>query len=139
MTKILTGIIAIICIAILGATLFYIMCLNHVGIGEVGVVYDPIKSSLTLQTQPGWYRTSILSRVVCLNTLPTVVHLPSDAKVINTKIVRLIPEHADEFVKTQGFSYSLRSAEENILMGYAFSGKTFPFLEIVQEGGTVEK
>jgi hypothetical protein len=119
--------------------MYYIFFLNHVDIGEVGVAYDPIAGKLTLQIQPGWYQTSCLTRVVKLSVLPTVIHLPSDAKVINTKIVRLVPEHADDFVKTQGFSYALKSGEENILMGYAFSGKSFNFLEILQEGGTVEK
>jgi hypothetical protein len=74
-------------------------------------------------------------KVAYVSLLPQVVHIPSQAKVINTKIVRFKPEGTKQFVEIQGWSYSMNSGLNNVLMGFAFSGQKFDFIEIVQEGG----
>jgi membrane-anchored glycerophosphoryl diester phosphodiesterase (GDPDase) len=127
---IITGIIVLV----LGV-LFYILCLNHVTVNHVGVAYNMGNGNLTVQTNAGFYFTSPLVKVVSLDLLPQEVGIPSTAKVINRKFVRLRVEKVLDFVKLQGFSYSLNSSQENIMMGYAFSGKHFDFIEVVQEGG----
>jgi hypothetical protein len=114
--------------------LTWLFCLNHISVNTIGVVYNSLNGEVNIQERPGWYVTSPLVRVVQISTVPMLVHIPSDAKVITQKLVRFKPEGTMAFIEMQGFSYSLGSQLENILLGYAFSGKPFTFLEILQEG-----
>jgi len=122
-------------------TVFWAACLNHVQVNEIGVAYDSMDGKVMLQSEPGWYMTTPLVKEVSLTTAPMTVHIPSEAKVINTKIVRLRGEGIKDFIRLQGFSYNLGSQLENIMLGYAFSGKQYSFMEVIQEGGpeTTEK
>jgi hypothetical protein len=115
--------------------LFYILCWNHVHINEIGVAYNSMNGKVTIQENPGWYFTDPFVEVVNISTIPHQVSIPSGAVVINTKIVRFKKEGVEEFIRLQGFSYSLNQSLSNILMGYAFSGKEYPFLEVMQEAG----
>lgn len=126
------GAIAFVGIVIAGL-LFWLFCLNHVGVTDIGVAYNSLTGELKVQPHPGWYVTSPFVRVAHLNTLPVRVTIPSEARVINQRIVRFKPEGALEFIKLHGFSLALSSAQDNIMMGYAFSGKAYPFLEILEE------
>ena len=114
---------------------FHILCLNHVHINEVGVAYNSWTGKVSVQENPGWYVTTPMVSVVCLSTAAHQVSIPSGAVVINTKIVRFKKEGVEEFIRLQGFSYSLHDSFDSILMGYAFSGKEYPFLEVMQEAG----
>ena len=120
-------------VAVVSSILFYVLCLNHVGINSVGVAYNSGNGELTEQTNAGWYITSPLVKVVTLSTLPEAVHLPTQANVIAVKIVKLRADKVIEFVKFQGFSYDLNVNFNNILMGYSFAGKPYDFIEIVQD------
>lgn len=113
--------------------LFWFLCLNHVGVTNVGIAYNSINGEIKVQAHPGWYLTSPFVRVADLSTLPVRVTIPSQATIINSKIVRFRAEGAVDFVKRQGFSVSLGVQQENIMLGYAFSGQSFTFLEIVEE------
>lgn len=115
--------------------LFYCFFLNHVGINEIGIAYNSIGGKIWVQDRPGWYFTAPTVEVAVINTLPMQVTIPSEAKVINTKIVRFNPAGVDEFIRMQGFSYFTNQGLENILMGYAFSGESYSFLEVMQESG----
>ncbi len=130
--KVLVGIVGSLLAAFF---IFWIACLNHVEINEIGVAYNSIGGKIWNQERPGWYMTSPFVRVAYISTLPIRVSIPSEARVINTKIVRFKIEGVDEFIRMQGFSYFTSSTLENILMGYAFSGKEYPFIEIMQEAG----
>jgi len=61
------------------------------------------------------------------------VTIPSEAKVIVSKIVRFKPEGIKEYIRMQGFGYNMNSNIQNVLLGYAFSGNEYPFMEIIQE------
>jgi len=115
--------------------IFLLGCFNHVHINEIGVAYNAMNGKVTIQDNPGWYMTNPFVAVVNISTVPHQVSIPSGAVVINTKIVRFKKEGVEEFIRLQGFSYSLSSSLDNILMGYAFSGKEYPFLEVMQEAG----
>lgn len=115
--------------------LFYLLCWNHVHINEIGVAYNSVNGKVTIQDNPGWYFTSPFVQVVNISTMAHQVSIPSGAVVINTKIVRFKKEGVEEFIRLQGFSYSLNQSLDGILMGYAFSGKEYPFLEVMQEAG----
>jgi hypothetical protein len=122
-------------VSFVGLFLFFLFCLNHVHINEIGVAYNSMNGKVLIQDSPGWYATSPFVQVVTLSTLAHQVSIPSGAVVINTKIVRFKREGVEEFIRLQGFSYSLSQSLDNILMGYAFSGKEYPFLEVMQEAG----
>jgi hypothetical protein len=127
--------IVVIISVLVSLTLFWFFCVNHVGVNHVGVAFNMVNGNLTVQSNSGFYVTSPLTRAMSLSTLPMKVHVPSSAKVINTKVVKLKTENILDFVRLQGFSLQISPCLENILMGYAFSGQKFSFLEIVQEGG----
>jgi hypothetical protein len=115
--------------------LFYVLMLNHISVNHVGVAYNSMNGELDVQTRVGWHLTSPFVRVSELSVMPMVVHIPSSAKVINTKIVRLKPDGVKDLVKLQGFDLFLGQNQQDYMMGYAFSGQQFSFLEIIQEGG----
>jgi hypothetical protein len=122
-------------ILIFGSLLFWIVFLNHVDINEVGIAYNSIGGKVWVQSKPGWYVTPPTVRVATITTLPLTVTIASEAKVINTKIVRFNPDGIDEFIRLQGFSYFSNQSIENVLLGYAYSGQKWPFLEVIQESG----
>lgn len=125
--------LAFVLTPVIGLLLFWIMFINHVDINEIGVAYNMRDGKVWIQRHPGFYVTSPLVRVAYLSTLPMKVAIPSDARVINTKIVRFNPKGVDEYIRMQGFKYGMDSEQENILMGYAFSNQRPPFLVIMQE------
>lgn len=132
----LKALLAAVAIALfVGGPLFWLFCLNHVSINELGIAYDARSGAVNVQETPGFYRTSPFVKVTYLTTQPIRVTIPSDAAVIVTKIVKFKKEGVDEFIRLQGFSYQMNSSLPNILLGYAFSGKLWPFMDIMQEGG----
>ncbi|MBI4119995.1 MAG: hypothetical protein HY454_00875 [Parcubacteria group bacterium] len=118
--------------------LFWLACLNHVSVNEIGIAYDSMSGRVWPQTQAGWYMTTPFVRVAYITTLPVRVTIPSEARVMVSKLVRFKIEGLEDYIRLQGFSYLLGSTFENILLGYAFSGNTYSFLEIMQEP-TAEK
>jgi hypothetical protein len=134
-TEYTTGLKAAIAggIAICLATVFWLFCLNHVNVTDIGITYNSITGEIGVQEHPGWYATSPFTRVAHMSLLPMRITIPSQARIINQKMVRFRKEGAIEFVKLQGFSMMLNSEQENIMLGYAFSGQKFPFLEILEE------
>ena len=118
---------------IVGLLLFLILFLNHTSINEIGIEYDALNGDISLQEQPGWYITSPLVRVTYISTLPFKVRVPSRAKVIVAKMVMFNPAGIKEYIRMQGFDYSINSDLHNSFLGYAFSGHAYPFMTIMQE------
>ncbi len=128
--------IASLIIFVIAPILFWMLFLNHIAINEVGAAYNMVSGKVTVQDQPGWYMTNPWTFVYDLSTLPFKVALPSKATLINEKVIRFKPEGIQEYVRLQGFDWGFGgSSFENIMMGYAYSGKEWPFLEIIQEAG----
>lgn len=111
---------------------FWIFCLNKIGVYEIGIVKNSRTGQMWLQDVSGWYLTSPFVRVATISLLPMKVELPSDAKIINEKLVRFNKEGWEQFIRMQGFYY-YGSSLNNILLGFAFSGMEWSFLEILQE------
>ena len=133
-TQITLGITA--AILVLSVFLSFLLCLNHVDVNEFGVARNSWSGELTIQTNAGWHVTSPLVKVMNISTLPQRVEIPSQANVVNVKIVRFVPEPeaVKDFIALQGFSYTVSGSLNNILLGYAFSGQDYSFFEIIQEG-----
>ena len=116
--------------------IFYLICVNHVGINEIGVAYDRVDGKIQVQDEPGYYITHPLVQVGKISTLPMKVTIPSNAAVINQKVVRFNKDGVEEYIHLQGFHWFMADSElEGVLMGYAFSGKKFLFLDVLQEAG----
>ena len=119
-------------ILFIGGILFFFFCVNYTEVNEIGVAYNMADGSITAQ-DAGWYITKPWVKVAYLNTLPLEVKIPSQAKVIVRKYVRFVPAGLEEYIRLQGFSYSMNSALPNVLLGYAFSGNEYPFFVIIQD------
>ncbi len=133
MSNLLKVAIGIVATVLLGFFFFWLLCLNHVSVNHIGIAYDSGNGTITIQKKPGWYLTSPMVRTTCLSTVPMKVTIPSEAQVIISKVVRFKPEGVDEYIRLQGFYYNMDSSLNSVLLGYAFSGKDYPFLEIMQE------
>jgi hypothetical protein len=117
---------------------FWIFCLNHINRGEVGIAYNSMDGSISLQKDFGWHRTSVFTKVCIISTLPFVVDIQGQGNInIRTissrKAVRFNPDGYKEFIEMHGFSYYNSWNIYELLRVYAFSGKSYPFLEITEE------
>ena len=112
---------------------FWVFFLNHVSVNHIGIAYDSMGGKVTIQKTPGWYVTSPFTKATYIRTTPITVTIPSGAKIIISKVVRFKPEGVESYIRLQGFGYGMDSNLENVLLGYAFSGKKYSFLEIMQE------
>jgi hypothetical protein len=122
---------ALVVLLIIGAPLFYIFCLNHVSLNHVGIAYNSADGSVSTQ-HPGWHRTSPFVRVMAPSVLPFVVKIPSKARLVNQRLVKFNPDGAVDFVKEQGFEWLNDQEFESVMLGYAYSGRQFPFIEILE-------
>lgn len=123
---------------------FYIFCLNHIGVQEIGIKYNSWTGEIALQ-HTGWHVTGPQVQVANVSLLPTQVCLNSGARLLNCKLIRFNENGVQDFIHEQGFhyygnvtsnTYSCASActgMPNILKGYAYSGKQWAFLEILEE------
>ncbi|MCK9415849.1 hypothetical protein M0Q97_04245 [Candidatus Dojkabacteria bacterium] len=112
---------------------YWILCLNHTSVNQIGIAYNSLNGEITVQKTPGWYVTSPLVQVAYISTLPIKVTIPSEAKVIVSKMVKFNPNGVNDFIQLQGFSYSINSSLQNIMLGYAFSGNKYTFMDIIQD------
>lgn len=127
--------------------MFYLLCLNHLPPQEIGITYNSLNGDITIQDRPGWHLTSPFVSVSTIETRPFQVCLNAGARVLNCKLIRFNPTGAKEFVRLQGFHYwnttiggCNRGGSEcslndfgRIMLGYAYSDQSYPFLEILEE------
>lgn len=123
-------------ITILTIILFWFVCLNHISVNEVGIAYNSTNGKWWVQNTPGWYLTSPFVSECTISTLPRQLSITSNSKVLNVKLVQFNPDGIDEYIHLQGFGYGMGTDLD--LIGYAFSGKKYSFLDVIQEA-TPEK
>lgn len=113
---------------------YYLLFLNHVSINEIGIAYDSTTGEIHTQP-PGWHHTGFLTRATTISTLPFKVEISYQGyatRVLNVHLVRFVPEHIEDFIKMNGFEYYGNSTMSIVMMPYVFSGKSYPFLEVLQ-------
>lgn len=134
-----TWVVVVFLLSLVGGFFFYLLCLNHIDVNEIGATYDSRTGAIGVQEESGWYFTSAFVRVEPLSIQPMKVDIPSGAIVNTGMVVRLKKGGVPELVRMQGFSYSLDSSLNDILRGYAYSsviqGKEYPWLEVMQRPG----
>jgi hypothetical protein len=125
----------------------YLACVNYLDQYEVGIARDAYTGNVTLQDQPGFQVTAPWVNVSSVDTRPMRVCITSSTRAYNCKLVQFVPSEFKTFVMTQGFEYywfanrlSFNSGytEEyrgmkDLMRGYAFSAKPYPFVTILEE------
>jgi len=125
----------------------YLALVNYLDQYEVGIARNAYSGEVILQDKPGFQVTSPWVRVSTIDTRPTRVCITSSARAYNCRLVQFVPSEFQSFVSTQGFEYywfnnrlSFNSgySEEyrgmkDLMRGYAFSAKPYPFVKILEE------
>lgn len=118
--------------------LFWMLCLNYVNQSNVAVTYNSLNGDVGFQTNSGWHFTTPFVRVSEIPTRPSRISLFSSNIILNDKIVKYVSttNAMIELVRVEGFHYCYT---HQTLTPYAYSGKKFSFLEIVEEYHSSEK
>lgn len=130
--------------------LFYLGFTNYTEPTEVGIARNMISGEMWLQEGGGWHITPPWVWVTCIDTRPMRVALMSAGRGYSAKLVQFKPGKWREFVATEGFRYywwanrfsiNLGYDEEyrgvrDIMRGYAYSAKPYPFIEVLAEYST---
>jgi hypothetical protein len=100
-----------------------------------------------LDKTPGWNITPPWVEVARVDTRPKRVCVESASRSFNCKLVEFNPAGWEEFVKTEGFHYYALynffsfnggyreeyRGMKDILRGYAFGNKKYPFITVLRE------
>lgn len=110
--------------------LFYLPFVNHVSANHIGLAYDSLSGEVHMQ-QPGFHVTAPTTLCTTLTTLPFRVSIPTNARLVNMRMVRFKPEGFKDYIATQGWEYLGNESEfQNIMLGYAFSDQEWSFMEV---------
>ena len=132
---------------VLSLVLFYFTCINYIEPSEVGIARNHITGRMWLQDKGGIYLTWPWVWVARIDTRPMRVAVTTAGKARSAKLVQFEQKHWESFVQTEGwryywwanrFSINFGYDEEyrglrDIMRGYAYSTKQYPFIKILQE------
>lgn len=114
---------------------------------EVGISYNIFNGEVVLLNKGGWNVLPPWKLVSKIDTKPIRVCITSAGRGFNCKLVQFQPGSYRQFVETEGFrlywwanrfSFNWGYDEEyrgikDILRGYTFSAKKYPFVVVVEE------
>ena len=124
--------------------------MNHLEAYQVAITRNLFTGEVTLQDQGGFYFTAPWTQVARVDTRPLRVCVTSTARAFNCKLVQFVPSAHKEFIAVQGFRYYWWANRisfnfgyddeyrgmKDILRGYAYGAKKYPFVEVLQEYST---
>lgn len=127
--------------------IFYFSCVHYLEPHQGAIVWNWASGELYVDTKAAWHITGPWVVASRIDLRPQRVCITSTTRGVNCKLVRFEPNAYREFVATEGFRYYWLSNcisfnwgydEEyrgwrDVLRGYAFSTKKYPFLTIIQE------
>lgn len=138
----------------LNVFLWYLAFFNYTEPTELGIARDHITGKMWTQ-DGGIHITMPWVQVVCIDLRPLRVGVPSAGKGYSAKLVQFKANYWKEFVATEGFyyywwanrfsfngGYNGRYNDDeyrgmkDIMRGYAYSVKPYPFIEITKEFGS---
>jgi hypothetical protein len=126
--------------------IFYLACLHYTEVGRVGIMQNWKTGELKLD-QPGWNISPPWVAVAKVDTRPMRVCVTSASRAFNCKLVEFVPSEFKIFVETEGFHYywwynrfsfnggydeEYRGVKD-ILRGYAYSIKEYPFVRVIRD------
>jgi len=119
--------------------------LNRVEPQEVGIVRNHITGKTWTQSA-GWHFTPPWTWVTTVPTRPIRVEIPTSGRGYSAKLIQFKPDYVDEFLELEGwrlywwynrFSINIGQEEsrgfKNIMLGYAYSNREYPFIEVLEE------
>lgn len=118
--------------------------------GWVGIEKNQVTGELALD-HPGWNLNPPWVWVAMMDTRPQRVCISTTARAYECKLVQFETEAYQEFVVTEGWRYYWWSNRlsfnwgydeeyrgvRDVLRGYAFSPKPYPFLTVIRDYGDV--
>jgi hypothetical protein len=127
--------------------LFYFLFLNFTEPTELGIARNQISGKMWAQESGGWHISQPWVLVSIIDTRPIRVAVTSHGHGYCAKLVQFNKGHWREFVAIEGFYYywwanrisiNFGYDEEyrgmkDIMRGYAFSVKKYPFINILTE------
>lgn len=133
---------------IISAVIFisWLLLFNHIEPGEIGIGYNAINAQLFILTT-GYHITNPWSLISIISIKPMRVSVQSGGKGYSAKLVQFNSKGWKDFVIREGFryywwsnrlSYNISHIEEHrgmedILRGYAYSGKEYSFLTVISD------
>lgn len=128
---------------------FYLACVHYTDIHQAAIVWDRFSGQMNIDTVPGFNISAPWTKVVKVETRPQRVCVTSATKSFNCKLVKFVPGMYKELLRVEGLhyywlynriSFNGGYSEEyrgvrDLLRGYAFSGKQYPFISILEELG----
>lgn len=139
--------IAVIISFFLLILLFYIGFVNHTEPTEIGIARNIISGKMWVQEKGGIHITLPWVLVARVDIRPVRVAVTSAGRGYSAKLVQFNPQYWQRFVEVEGWryywwanrlSFNLGYSEEyrgirDIMRGYAYSAKQYPFLELLKE------
>lgn len=127
--------------------LFCVGFLNYLEPTQIGIARNRISGELSLQDTGGLHLTAPWIGVTRVDTRPIRVSVTSAGRGFSAKLVQFDKRYWREFVEVEGWryywwanriSFNLGYTEEHrgmkdILRGYAYSPKQYPFIVILAE------
>jgi len=136
-------------VAIIMTVLFllYLGFLNYTEPTQVGIARNVITGEMWLQDRGGWHVSLPWVFVARIDTRPLRVAVTTTGRGFSAKLVQFDSKYWREFVAMEGFryywwgnriSFNFGYNEEyrgmkDILRGYAYSAKRYPFILIMNE------
>lgn len=134
---------------IAGALAIYFAFFTHVEPTERGIARNWVTGELRL-LEPGWHVSSPWTWVAMVDIRPMRVSVQSAGRGFSAKLVQFDVAGWREFVQTEGWryywwanriSFNAGHAEEHrgmkdILRGYAYGHRPYPFVKIIEEYGS---
>ncbi|HBI34448.1 MAG TPA: hypothetical protein DEA43_01125 [Candidatus Moranbacteria bacterium] len=129
------------------ALFFYLCFLNYNEPTEIGIARNVFSGEAWSQEGGGWHRTAPWVFVSKIDTRPMKVGVTTSGHGFSAKLVQFNTREWQEFIMTEGFrywwwdnriSFNFGYSEEyrgmkDILRGYAYSVKRYPFITILEE------
>lgn len=139
--------ICLCAIAIFLPLMFYLSAFNHTEPTELGVAWNVATGEMWAQKGGGWHVTPPWVLVSTIDLRQMRVTITTAGRGFGAKLIQFNPDEWQIFVKTEGFrywwwanriSFNLGYNEEyrgvrDILRGYAFGIKSYPFIKVLQE------
>lgn len=145
--RLLLRIAMIIGIVLLVASIIYFPFFHHQDVNEVGLARNFFTGETYAITESGYHRNYPWVWVAIVDTRPHRVCITTTARSYHCKLVQFKAEHYQEFLDVEGwryywwsnfFSINFGYSEEyrgfnDVLRGYAFGSKQYPFVVVTGE------
>lgn len=132
--------------------LFYMACVHFTDNYHIAVTWNRFTGEFTCDTAGGFHFTAPWVKVARIDTRPVRMCITSAGRGFNCKLVQFQPERWRTFVETEGFQYwwwanrlSFNGGYDDeyrgmkdLLRGYAYGIKQYPFVKTLRDYSTTE-